>query len=385
MWFKKRKQGNGCDGRVYFCDARVPKWSYQHSLAGKLERLIDKSVLLRDGIGGKTVAVKMHFGSEGANRTIRPLLVSKVVDRLKKKGAKPFVTDTVRIKGVDYLRVAADNGYTHLSCHAPIVLGDGIHGIDGVPVDSGPTVGLIDVASAIYDSEYMVVLSHCKGHIQSGYGGAVKNLSMGCVAAGSRRGKDENSRGKMHSPVMDSPFKWDSEKCTRCNICVEVCPRDAVIFEHDEIKFTEECWKCGRCARVCPTGALTSTITQEKFQRGLAEVANAVIGTFENGRIIYINFLLEVVPECDCMPASDTPIVQDRGIMISGDPVAIDMASIDMINASSALPDSLAGEKAGPARETLLDRLYSIDSSRHVRELASLGAGSMRYRMIKLD
>ena len=85
------------------------------------------------------------------------------------------------------------------------------------------------------------------------------------------------------------------------------------------------------------------------------------------------------------MPASDTPIVQDRGIMISGDPVAIDMASIDMINASSALPDSLAGEKAGRERETLLDRLYSIDSSRHVRELASLGAGSMSYQIIKLD
>ena len=371
---------------VYYCSARVPKWSYRHSLAGKLERLIDRSGLLWGGLEGKPVAVKMHFGSEGANRTVRPLLVSKVAERIRANGGKPFITDTVRIRGVDYLGVAADNGYTHLTCHAPVVLADGIHGLDGVPVDSGPTAGTVDIASAIYDSEYMVVLTHCKGHIQSGYGGAIKNLSMGCVAADSRRGKDENSRGKMHSPIMEAPIKWEDGLCTRCNICVEVCPRNAVLFENDRIVFTKECWKCARCARVCPTGALKSTITQERFQRGLAEVANAVIGTFEKGRILYINFLLEVIPECDCMPAADTPIVQDIGILISSDPVAVDAASIGMINASVPLPDSLAAARpASAGTKSLLDGLYDIDSSLHVRELATLGAGSLEYGIIELD
>ena len=129
------------------------------------------------------VAIKTHWGSHGAFRIVPPVMIRKVVEAVKKTGAKPFVTDTVRIMGLDYIEVANQNGLNHLSCGAPVVLADGLYGKDSILVKAGPILGDIAVASTIHDVPAMVVCTHTKGHINSGYAGALKNLAMGCVSS----------------------------------------------------------------------------------------------------------------------------------------------------------------------------------------------------------
>src|SRR5512139_994499 len=161
---------------VYFSSARTARWDYPHSVPGKLDALLEKPGLSERFTRDEWVAVKTHWGSPGAFRIVPPVMIRKVVEAVRRTGAKPFVTDTVRITGLDYLEVANQNGLNHLSCGAPVVLADGIEGRDSILVKAGPILGEIAVASVIHDAPAMIVCSHTKGHINSGYAGAIKNL-----------------------------------------------------------------------------------------------------------------------------------------------------------------------------------------------------------------
>ena len=168
--------------KVYFASARAYKWKYDDSMPGKLERLLKEINLATYFEQKEWNAVKTHFGQAGAHIIVRPNFLRKVVEALKVAGAKPFVTDTVRIKGLDYLEVANQNGLNHLSVGAPVVLADGLYGNDNIMVKAGEILGEIAIASLIHDVPAMVVCSHVKGHIQAGYGGAIKNVAMGGVS-----------------------------------------------------------------------------------------------------------------------------------------------------------------------------------------------------------
>ena len=154
--------------KVYYATARAKKWKYDDSMPGKLETLLKKFGVSNYFKQGEWIAVKTHLGSEGAHRIVRPIFLRKVVDALSGIGAKPFVTDTVRIKGLDYLEVANQNGINHLSVGAPVVLADGLYGHDNLMVKAGEILGEVAVASVIHDVPAMVVCSHVKGHIQFG-------------------------------------------------------------------------------------------------------------------------------------------------------------------------------------------------------------------------
>ena len=172
---------------AYFVDARVTNWTRAGSLPGKLETLLSKHGNLKGVVKpNEPVAVKMHFGSQGAHRIIRPAFVRRVVEAVREAGGKPFVCDTVRIRGVDYLDVAASNGITADTVRAPVALADGLFGLDCIEVKAGSMMPDVPVASGIHDVPAMIVLTHCKGHVQSGYAGAVKNLAMGCVSGSVR-------------------------------------------------------------------------------------------------------------------------------------------------------------------------------------------------------
>ena len=370
--------------RLYFVSARNTKWLYQDSLPGKFERVLDEFKFEKHISKHEWVAVKMHWGSEGAFRPIRPTFIRKTVDRIKAAGGDPFITETVRIPGLDYLHVASYNGISQETCGAPLVLGDGLFGRDNILVESGPLMGQIAVASVIHDVPAMVVLSHFKGHVQSGFGGALKQLSMGGVSARHRSCKGKG-RGAIHLTTPER-ISWDSSKCTFCMACVNVCPRGAIRFDRKRLKIDEDlCWACGRCARVCETGALSDPISQEQFQKRLMEGAKAVLSTFQKNKIIYINFLLDIQPECDCMPGADVPIAQDIGIMIGDDPVALDQASLDMVNAAAPLPDSLASDLGLKPGGKLLSDLHRPDSQLGIDEAARLGLGKKEYETITLD
>ena len=371
--------------KVLYANARATTWEYDYSVPAKLEELLLRTNLSRYIQPEEYVAIKMHLGSEGAYRTVRPVFVRKVVDAVKAVGGKPFIAETTRIPGLEYLEVAAANGYSHLTCGAPIIMADGIFGRDTiqVKVEDGRLIQEIGVASAIYDAPAMIVLSHCKGHIEPGYGGAIKNLAMGGV--GVRTRCNHVNRGNLHSTAHHPPL-WTKENCTWCGHCEKVCPVSAITLKKGEawIVDEEKCDQCGRCARVCTFGALEMPIGADLFSRGMAESTKAVLSTFAPGKVLYVNFVMEVQPECDCMPTADTPLVQDQGILISDDIVAIETATLDLLDKATPLPQSKAADKGITTPGDLFLRVNGQDPRLAVGYAEELGLGKSSYELVEI-
>ncbi len=370
---------------VFFSSARTLRWDYAHSVPGKLEVLLGKIDFSSRFQEGEWVAIKTHWGSQGAFRIIPPVMIRKVVETVRAMGAQPFVTDTVRIMGLDYIEVANQNGLNHLSCGAPVVLADGLYGKDSILVKAGPILGEIAVASAIHDVPAMVVCTHTKGHINAGYAGALKNLAMGCVSSRHRHHGWKKGRGGMHCHG-EMGLQWNPEVCTFCEQCKNICPLHAIDFEKGAFFVDQNsCWHCGRCSRVCQEGALTLPQDDVTFQKSLAEAAAAVLSTFRKGKVVYVNFLYEIQPECDCMPVADVPVIQDQGIMISDDIVAIEQASLDMLKSSPPLPQSAADEAGIKSGEDVMFKLNPRPMQIQIDEAERLGLGTKKYELIKVE
>lgn len=369
--------------KVYFTSARAPVWEYEYSLPAKLEELL-RIANLREYINpGEYVPIKIHFGSPGAFRVIRPVFIRNVVEAVKAVGGEPFVTDTTRYPGLQYLAIAANNGYTQQTCGCPIVIADGLFGRDSVPVKigGGKLIKEIGVASAIHDAPAMIVMSHCKGHIGTGYGGAIKNLGMGGISARTRAGG--TNRGRVHT-IKDRPPEWVQEHCTWCLRCEEICPKKAITIK-PKIYWkmnSSLCDRCGRCVRVCPTDSLTLSITESLFAQGMVEAAKAVLQTFLSGKVLYLNFALEIQPECDCASWADTPLVQDQGILLSDDVVAIDQATLDIIYQAQPLPQSRAADKKITNSKNLFYQVLGKNPDLVMDWAVKLGLGSREYQLI---
>jgi len=372
--------------KVYYAPARVEHWDYNASQAAGLERLIDQMGFSDSFEKNEVVLIKTHFGSYGAHRIVRPRFLRMLVDAVKAVGGKPVVCDTVRIDGWDYLDVASQNGINALSMGCPVVLADGLLGFDSVEVESGPVLGKVAMASLVHDATAMIVVSHFKGHIGAGFGGAVKNLAMGGVAGRHRSGEWQKARGHLHACGADASLTRDAELCTMCLQCLHVCPTEAITEENGTLLVDDKkCWRCGRCERVCPDGAIKlAKREQADFMAGLAEAAAAVVRTFADNKILYFNFALEVQPECDCMPMADTPLVQDQGIFASRDIVAVDQAALDMVNQAKPLPESLAEEMKVKHGEKILTASLGVDGQPQLDELAVLGIGRKEYELVRV-
>jgi uncharacterized protein len=367
--------------KVYHITAQSKSFAYDSGLMGKFEKFLAQFDFKKYIPENEMVPLKMHLGNNGAFKTIRPQFVRKVVEAVKRVPARPFVTDSVRVPGYEYLEIARDAGYTHLTLDAPVVMADGIFGNDSIKVHAGETLGEMSVASALHDAKSMVVLTHVKGHIQAVLGGAIKNISMGGISAAPRDGDWHQGRGKMHF-LMGEIMQWNEEKCTLCLDCMNVCPVGAITFPDDEYTVDKvKCWRCGRCARVCPVEAIEVPVSHEIFMKAVAEGANALLKTFAPGRVVYISFLLEMQPECDCMPLADPPVAQDQGILISDDPVAIDAATLDILSRVSPLPDSRASGLAQREGWDIFSLLHKKDARLQITEAEKLGLGSSEYEL----
>jgi uncharacterized Fe-S center protein len=371
---------------VYFASARATRWDYRYSIPGKLEEVLLRLDLAARFQPGEYVAVKTHFGSEGAYRIVRPAFVRKVVEAIRAVGAKPFVTDTVRIRGWDYLEVANENGLNPQSLGCPVILADGLFGCDSVVVPAGPVLKEVRIASALHDAPAMVVVSHCKGHIEAGYGGAIKNLAMGGAAGRDRSGDWKKARGHLHAAYGEGKLIRSPEACILCMDCVDVCPTEAIVVEGDQLRVLDDrCWRCGRCTRVCQQDAIRlEGFSMQSFQQALAEGAQAVLRTFAPGKVVYLNFALEVQPECDCMPMADTPLVQDQGLFASDDIVAVEQATLDAINRAVPLPQSLAADRGVKPGARVLAATLGVDAQMHVDAAADLGLGSKAYELLEI-
>ncbi len=350
--------------------------SYEVSLPAKLERMLERYDLSRFIEKGEYVPIKIHFGSLGAHRVIRPIFLKKLVEAVKIAGGRPFICDTTRIPGHEYLEAASQNGINPATLGCPVILADGLFGKDGVKVPAG-VMGEIAIASAIYDANCMIVASHCKAHIGSGFGGALKNLAMGCVSS-KIRGEGKN-RGRIHAREHET-VNWLDENCILCEECIKSCDHNAISLYNETIIIDHnECQKCGRCTRVCPQDALVLESSEKHFHRGMADAAKAVIGTFEPDKVHYVNFIMDVMPHCDCHQHSDVPIVNDQGILMGDDPLAIDLAALDMIENAGLLPDSAAvGHTSGKG---LLSRITGRHASYYLDRCAEQGVGNNNYRI----
>lgn len=361
--------------------ARSTRYAYESSIHARLKQVLGEfpfeSVISSDQV----VPVKMHLGSHGAVQTVRSAYVALVVERLLKVPCRPFVTDSARISAWKYLEVARRNGYSFDTLGAPVVIADGIYGRDNLPVKAGRLLGEVSVASAIHDAPAMVVITHVKGHNAAGFGGAVKNLAMGGVSFQPRGQGWDKGRGKAHF-LLGTLVEWQGDLCSLCGTCSSICPLDAIEEISGEINIQDDkCWRCGRCIRSCPSGALSTPSDDAIFQEALAEQAVATLSTFEPGRVVYLNFLLDLQPECDCAEAHDVPVVQDIGVLVGTDPVAIDCASLDLVAKEPTLPSSAAADLKLEPGQDVFSALHLKNPRTALAFCAQAGLGRLDYEL----
>ena len=323
--------------KVYFTDFRTA--AYGDGLPSKLKKLIYKAVIGQIDMDGKFVAIKLHFGELGNISYLRPNYAKAVADVVKELGGKPFLTDCntmypgSRKNALEHLYCAWENGFTPLTVGCPILIGDGLKGTDdvAVPVEGGEYVKEAKIGRAVMDADVFISLSHFKGHESTGFGGAIKNIGMGC---GSRAGKTEqHSNGK---PSIDASL------CRGCRRCRRECANDGLVFNAETGKMTVDlahCVGCGRCLGACNFDAIqfTEDNAVEVLNYRMAEYAKAVV----DGRPhFHISLVVDVSPYCDCHSENDAPILPNIGMFASFDPLALDQACVDACLAATPLPNS---------------------------------------------
>lgn len=366
--------------KVYFADMHCRKQA--DNKASKIQRLCEavglKNILKKDEL----TAIKLHFGEFGNDTHIRPQLVRKVVDLVKQEKAKPFLTDTntlysgSRKNSVDHLNTAYAHGFSPCTVDAPIIIADGLHGKNqvSVPVNLKYFKETF-IAREIYDSDSMVVLSHFKGHIVAGFGGAIKNLAMGCASFWGKRAQH------------DTKVCINKEKCTACTSCIKICPASAISMKKEnEQKFAfvnrELCIGCFECSTVCEYKAINNEHDSDlhNFAERISEYAYGSIQNKKN-KIIYINFLLSITPDCDCVSWSDAPMVPDIGILASTDPVAIDKACYDLVTKAQSIQPM---ENNGINIDKFSHRWEKTFGYRQLEYGAEIGLGSLDYELIHI-
>jgi hypothetical protein len=355
--------------KVYFASAKVKRLSADDTLPAKFRRMLDK-LDLKTMFADKRVAIKMHVGGHIGYTTVHPLFVNFLVDAVKKAGGRPFITD-----GSFSVPGATIRGYTEQTVGAPI------YPVAGSEDRYYQTAGVgyrglkeIEIAGNIADVPTMIVLSHAKGHGQCGFGGAIKNIAMGCVT--------ERTRGWIHA-LMDTEFKWNSKACRRCRICAENCPGGAISFEGRDFHwFSHHCRYCMHCVDSCPVHAITIGLHGWRyFQEGMARVTKTILKTFKPKRVLYITMLMNITPLCDCWGFTTPSLVPDVGIMASQDIVAIEQAAIDSIKVENYIPGSLPDQVKMRGEGHLFERIWAKDPYVQVRTAAKLGLGSQKYQL----
>ena len=366
---------------VYFTDLRVKNGD---NLLTKLQRLIKTAGIGNIDFTDKYVAIKMHFGEPGNLAFLRPNYAKAVADIVKELGGKPFLTDcnTLYVGGrknaLDHLDSANLNGFNPTTTGCQIIIADGLKGTDEtlVPVEGGTYIKEAKIGRAVMDADVFISLSHFKGHESTGFGGALKNIGMGC---GSRAGKMEmRSAGKPHV---------DQNLCVGCQMCAKICAHDAPEFENKKATINhDKCVGCGRCIGVCPKDAILSASDEsnEILNCKIAEYTKAVI---DNRPHFHISLVIDVSPYCDCHGENDAAIVPNVGMFASFDPVALDMACAEAVNAQPVLSNSMLGDCSEEERACHNhDHFHSIFPETCWETAIShgekIGIGNSKYKLI---
>ncbi len=365
---------------VYFANVRADR--EEQNLPNKVKKLFkllvpEKLIKKKD-----LVAIKIHFGELGTNAFIKPFLVSKVIDEIINCGGKPFFTDAntlysgSRHNAVDHLNTAIFHGFLPGVVNAPVIIADGLIGKDYVRIKIDQKhIKYAHIGSSVHFADGFIALSHPTAHIGTGYGGALKNIGMGC---GNRAGKQ----------AMHSDFKPDIDikKCVGDGACVKYCPEHAIKLVNKKAQVDKnKCIGCGECVSSCNYGAIKIRWDDpmDMLQEKIVEFAYAVLKE-KKGKAGFMNFLMGITPDCDCPPWSDAYIVDDIGILSSLDPVALDQASIDLINARPGNPSSKLPKKGLPAGADKFRALENIDYTIQLKYAEELGLGTRKYKLKKV-
>ena len=320
---------------VYYTDFRT---KLGEGLPTKLKRLIRAAGIGEIDMDNKFVAIKMHFGELGNLGFLRPNYAKAVADVVKELGGKPFLTDCntlyvgSRKNALEHLYCAWENGFTPMTVGCPILIGDGLKGTDDVAVPvNGEYIKEAKIGRAIMDADVFISLNHFKGHEMAGFGGAIKNIGMGC---GSRAGKKEQHHNGQPSVHQD--------KCVGCKACMKECANQGLAFDETTRKMhivTENCVGCGRCIGACNFDAIdfSSWAAVKDLNCRMAEYAKAVVDGRPN---FHISLIVDVSPNCDCHAENDAPILPNIGMFASFDPLALDQACVDACLACDPLPNS---------------------------------------------
>ncbi len=362
--------------KVYFWNLRT---SMKMPYAKRVKRLIKRSGVFAPIASKSLVAVKVHFGEAGATGFIAPIRIAPIIALLVKAGARPFLADTntlytgQRYEGVSHALVAARHGFDPNVLGAPVVIADGIRSqnVREVPIQ-GRHFTTCSIAGDFVDADVLVTLNHFKGHLLGGFGGALKNLAMGCATV----------KGKMQQHCDMGPAII-AQKCTGCGFCVTACLHEALALEDEVVCLDrEKCVGCGACMHECEYGALQIEWKENTplFLERMVEYAAAALVSHEIQA--HLTFITNVSPGCDCEGHSDAPICPDLGVLASSDPVAIDQAALDLVNQAPALyPSALpAGVKAGDDK---FRAVYpDIDGTHALAYAESMGIGRRAYELV---
>lgn len=347
-------------------------------MEGGFTKLLSKIVSGKRILPTDTVAVKIHPGEEGNSSYVSPDNVNRVIEAIGPGTDRIFLTDTTvlypgkRMSAPDYLHLAHEHGFG-LPWTPPFIIADGLHGEDEtiVKMPEGFQADEAHIASIISNSDAMVIISHFKGHLLTGFGGALKNLGMGCASRA----------GKLYQHSSVKPL-INTDKCSACGICAAHCHVKAISIDSHASIDTDICTGCGECLGRCPEGAVRVSWDQNMsvFMRRMIEYAYAAVSV--SNPLLYVNFVTSVVPDCDCMKDIAPPLVDDIGILASADPVAIDMASLDLVTAAPAAKNSPVRAEAG------IDKFSAyrpdINGTLQLSIAESLGLGSMEYELLKV-
>ena len=320
---------------VFFGSARQARLAEEESLPEKLGLILDR-LHLRDRVKDERVAIKMHVGNKGCYSTIHPVFVRRVVQAVKDGGGEPFVAD-----------LFWDPGGAQLRGYSPEVLGCPVYPAAGPGekyfyphLRPYKNIREWNVAGMIQDATFLVNFAHVKGHPTCGYGAALKNVAVGCMAG--------RTRGEMHDTMHFDPY-WFPERCPDQEQIKEIlasCPFEALVPDrerpgHIHIHM-EQCNQCLRCLEVAPEGSLKiQAVNFRAFMEACAVAVREVLSTFEPGKAIHLNLATFMTPLCDCYGFTTPPILPDTGIFGSDDMVAVDQAMLDVTARSALLEEAV--------------------------------------------
>lgn len=380
--------------KVFFWNLRA---SMKSPYPDRIRKLIERTGFAGHIEGGELAAVKIHFGERGVTSHVQPLMVQPVVQFLAGAGARPFLTDASTLyvgqrgEAVSHAMQAAAHGYDPLLMGAPVIIADGLKGASqtALPV-KGRHFKKAFLAADIAAADLLVSVNHAKGHELAGFGGALKNIGMGSAS----------KQGKMHQHVTTGPAV-NVDKCIGCGACVGICAAQALALadavnapagkggkakpRRHVVLDTKACVGCGACFLACKTGGLEINWKTDvkAFLERMMEYAAALLLSRPKPSL-HVSFVTNVTPDCDCMGFSDACICPDVGILASLDPVAIDQASVDLINRAeplwpSHLPKGLkAGEDKFRAMRPHLPEHMGLDYAE------KLGLGTRAYELVAL-